>query len=74
MQIKSVSWITTVIGCVGAVATALVPLFKTGDVDLQTLVSAAAFALLGWFSKDWNVSGSGQQEKGPEGKQAEARE
>lgn len=66
MQIKAASWITTVVGCVGAVATALVPLFQTGQVDLQTLVSAAAIALLGWFSKDWNATGKGSADPGPD--------
>lgn len=53
------SWKTTVIGLIGAIATALFPLIKTGSVDPQTLVSAAALAILGFFAKDWNATGTG---------------
>jgi hypothetical protein len=54
------SWKTTVIGLVGAIATTLVPLYQNGTVDLQTLISSIAIAVLGFFAKDWNATGSGE--------------
>ena len=54
------SWITTLIGCIGAVANAVLPLLKTGTVDANTLITSVVMALLGIFAKDYNVTGTGK--------------
>ena len=51
------SWLTTVIGLIGAILNALVPLFQDGTVDFRTLVNSAMIAAGGWAAKSWNVSG-----------------
>ena len=54
------SWLTTLVGCIGAVATAVLPLLKTGTVDANTLITSIVLALLGIFAKDYNVTGTGK--------------
>jgi hypothetical protein len=51
------SWKTTVLGFIGAIATALIPLLQTGSVDTQTLATSVAIAALGVLSKDFDVTG-----------------
>lgn len=53
------SWKTTLIGCIGAIANAIVPLYNNGSVDAQTLAISAFMALFGFFAKDWNATGVG---------------
>jgi len=55
------SWITTLIGCLGAVANVLVPLLDKGSVvDANTIVQSIIMALLGFFAKDYNKTGTGK--------------
>lgn len=52
------SWLTTVIGLVGAIAEVTLPLINDGTVDSETLLRAMLYAVLGWAAKSFNVSGS----------------
>ena len=51
------NWKTTIIGLIGAIATAVYPLLTTGTISKKDILSAVVVAALGWFAKDSNVSG-----------------
>lgn len=61
------NWKTTIVGILGAIFTACLPLIQTGAFDIHkdwpSLIQAAGIALLGYLAKDFNVSGTGEQPK-----------
>jgi uncharacterized membrane protein YeaQ/YmgE (transglycosylase-associated protein family) len=51
---------TTAIGIIGAIANSAYPLITKGNVPPETIIVSVIIALLGFFAKDYNVSGTGQ--------------
>lgn len=51
------NWKTTLIGAVGASLTIVYGLISQGGVSTEQIILAGAMAFLGFFSKDYNVSG-----------------
>ena len=52
------SWLTTIIGLLGAILEVLLPLIQNGSVEASTLLRATLFASLGFAAKSFNVTGS----------------
>jgi len=51
------SWKTTIMGLVAAVAVAIIPILETGVIEWKAIGIAVAIAILGYLSKDYDVSG-----------------
>ncbi len=51
------NWKTTLIGALGASLTIVYGLISQGRVSTEQIILAGAMAFLGFFSKDYNVSG-----------------
>lgn len=54
---KMKNYKTTLIGLIGAIASVLYPLISTGTVDIETIFRAVVLAALGFFAKDFNITG-----------------
>lgn len=54
------NWKTTLAGVFGAAVQVVVPLVQTGQVGWQALLVAAGMAAMGYFAKDFNISGTEQ--------------
>lgn len=54
------NWRTTLIGAVFGGLIAVQPLLMTGNFDLKQILTGFAVAALGYFAKDYNVSGTGK--------------
>ena len=53
---------TTIIGIIGAIVVAVLPLLQGATLDWKNIATAAVLAGLGWFSKDHDVSGGARQQ------------
>ena len=51
------SWKTMLLGALLAIVVAVAPIIQTGAVDWKAVGMAALIALLGYFSKDKDVTG-----------------
>jgi hypothetical protein len=51
------NWKTTLIGILTAIGYTILDSFQKGSVDPKTILISAGFAILGGFSKDFNVTG-----------------
>lgn len=51
------NWKTTVAGALMAGANVALSLYQSGTVDARTLLVSAAFAIIGFLAKDFNVTG-----------------
>lgn len=60
MDIIGASYRTTIIGYLGAAATAIIPVLQGERIMVRNLVLAVIIALLGRFAKDSNRSGRGE--------------
>jgi hypothetical protein len=60
------NWKTTLLGLAGAVATALIPVIQGKGFEAESLAVAAALALLGFVSKDYDTTGAGYKAHKPE--------
>lgn len=56
---NALNWKTTVIGVVGAIIYAVLPLVQGGQIVIKDIVIAAVVAAIGYFSKDKDVTGTG---------------
>jgi hypothetical protein len=54
---KNRSWITTIIGLIIAIGNVALPLYQTGTVDNKTILISCGFAVIGFFTKDYNKTG-----------------
>jgi len=55
---KTNSWKTTVTGICGALLINVVPLLQTGSLNWQMIIIGVVIAVISYFAKDWNVSGT----------------
>lgn len=55
------NWRTFLIGLLGAVSVAVYPIIATGEIVWQNIGAAALIATFGYFAKDKNVTGVGEQ-------------
>jgi hypothetical protein len=51
------SWLTTLIGILGALLNLLTDIHSTGSISIQTLINSASLLGLGAAAKSYNVSG-----------------
>lgn len=49
---------TTLFGLIAAIAQVLIPLAQTGHITLQQAIQASCMAALGFFAKDFNITGN----------------
>ena len=54
---QNISWKTTLIGCILAIAVAIEPLISTGVIDWKKVVIAALIAALSFVMKDSDITG-----------------
>ena len=54
---KTLSWKTTLIGCILAAVIAIQPLISTGTIDWKQVIIAALVAALSFVMKDSDVTG-----------------
>lgn len=59
------NWKTTLIGILGAVATALIPVVQGHGLQLEYIIPAAAIAALSVVSKDYDTTGNGREASKP---------
>lgn len=55
------SWRTTAVGCLTAGLYAVLTAIQAGQIETRDLVIAGGIAILGFLSKDLNVTGSGKE-------------
>ncbi len=60
------NWKTTLLGLAGALATALIPVIQGKGFEPEPLATAGAIALLGFFAKDYDTTGTGYDAHKPE--------
>jgi hypothetical protein len=51
------SWLTTVIGILGAILNVLTDIHTNGSISIQTIINSASLLGLGAAAKSYNVSG-----------------
>jgi hypothetical protein len=56
-MLTNTSWKTAILGAILAIVVAVAPIIQTGAVDWKAVGMAALIALLGYFTKDKNVTG-----------------
>jgi len=52
------SWLTTILGLIGAILEVILPLLQSGSVDSANLARAATWAAIGFATKSFNVTGT----------------
>lgn len=62
-KILGKNWQTTLAGLLGAVAVAVYPLVKTGEINWNNILIAGIIAAVGYFAKAKNVTGVGVEAK-----------
>lgn len=53
------NWKTTLVGCIGAVIYAVLPLVQGGTLVVKDVVIAAVVAAVSFLSKDYDTTGNG---------------
>lgn len=53
------NWKTTLIGCIGAIVYAVLPLVQGGNIVVKDIVIAAVVAAVSFMAKDFDTTGNG---------------